>query len=86
MAVNKVAALSLFGLGLTAAGAMWMLFNEGIMTTLISKFWVTNTSSPTYSHMRLMETGWHVIPIIIMIIGIIALVVSGMQATKIEED
>ena len=85
MARSKIAALTLFGLTLIAVGGIWMVFNEGFLISLISKFWLTNSSSPTYWHMELMLRGWHVTPIIVFVVGIVALIVSGMSSTDISE-
>lgn len=62
-----------FGLGLLGAGWFWMFTND-ILTKLISKY-IFNSNDPYYAGGNLI---WVAMPYVIIIVGVICLVASGV--------
>ena len=70
--MSKIAALALFGLGLMGTGMFWMVFDRGLISELIAKYWVDT------AYLQLMYRGWNVLPIIVLFIGILAVIFAGI--------
>jgi len=74
-ASRSISALMLFGLTLIVAGALWRLFDEGVVDVVKEKYWIDGTA-----FLELMQIGNNVVPTVIMIVGVICLVLAGMSA------
>jgi len=69
------AVLVSFGVGLIGAGIFWQLF-EDILTSYFAPYMLR---SPYF---RLANMEWHMIPIVIIIMGVISLISSAIVARQ----
>ena len=72
--MNKILPLLAFGLGLIGAGSFFTLFDESL--SYFTEFIIED------KYYLFMESIWSVFPAIIIFIGIIFLVVVGVEASK----
>ncbi len=75
MAFGKtISTLFIFGLGLFVAGLLIQLFKDSLIYEIKEMFWIEGTP-----FLNIMQVGWNVVPIIIMVLGVICIILSGME-------
>ena len=69
----KAVGIISFGLTLVMVGITWMVFDGIITNRIVPRYWIENV------YLRIMMMEFNAIPTIILIVGIIVLVMSGMS-------
>lgn len=71
----------LLGLTLIAAGALIMALDEGLIQPIITDYWKSDAGLVADdAWLDLMEVGWKVTGTVILLIGIIVTIGSGMRS------
>jgi len=75
MAFGKsISKLFIFGLTLFVGGLLIRLLKETLIYELKEMFWIEGTG-----FLDVMDIGWNIVPLLMLIIGIICMVLSGSE-------